>query len=374
MDRLHLRRLRLPDRGARDDRPAGGAVCGLSHRARAAHRRARRRPGDRPPVRGRARRLPPHGQPPRLLARAAAPELPLAHPRGRRARDGGRQDQRHLRGLRHRRLAADALQRRRARPHRGAGARRLRRARVREPGRDRHDLRAPQRPGGLSPLPAGDRCGHPRPARRARPGRPAGADLRPRLRSDDGFDRSFARVRAADRTRAGPRARAAATTASSPTSARRWRRGSERARATACRVRRSPCEGRRADRAQARRRRARAGRDHVADRGFRRRRRGARADERVGDGGRLPRALGRRDARADAGDDRLGRDHRPLVARPHGRRQALDRRRGGQDDDRPRAARGGHGHAGRQALGPRPRAHRRHARQAGVDPRLPRRA
>ena len=49
----------------------------------AAHGRARRRPRDRPAVRGRARRLPPHGEPPRLLARAAAAELPLAHPRGR---------------------------------------------------------------------------------------------------------------------------------------------------------------------------------------------------------------------------------------------------------------------------------------------------
>ena len=65
------------------DGAARGAVRGLPHGARAAHGRARRRPRDRPPVRGRAGRVPPHGQPPRLLARAAAAELPLAHPRGR---------------------------------------------------------------------------------------------------------------------------------------------------------------------------------------------------------------------------------------------------------------------------------------------------
>ncbi len=61
--------------------------------------------------------------------------------------------------------------------------------------------------------------------------------------------------------------------------------------------------------------------------------------------------VGRGDARAHADDGRLRRDDRPLVARPHGGRQAFDGRRGGQDHDRAGAARGGHGHARRQALG-----------------------
>ena len=80
---------------------------------------------DRPAVRGRARRLPPHAEPPRLLARAPAAELPLAHPRGRGARDGRRQDQRHLRRLRHRRLLSDA-----ARTPTGSRARSRSRARA----------------------------------------------------------------------------------------------------------------------------------------------------------------------------------------------------------------------------------------------------
>ena len=44
---------------------------------------------------------------------------------------------------------------------------------------------------------------HPRPARRARPGRPAALDLGPRLRPDDALDRPLARVRAARRPRTG---------------------------------------------------------------------------------------------------------------------------------------------------------------------------
>ena len=118
VDRLHLGRLGLPGRRARGDGAARGAVRGLPHRARAADGRARRGPRDRAPVRGRGGRLSPHGQPPRFLARAAAAQLPHAHPRGREARHGRRQDRRRLRRLRHRRLAADALQRRRGSPAR----------------------------------------------------------------------------------------------------------------------------------------------------------------------------------------------------------------------------------------------------------------
>ena len=79
-----------------------------------------------------------------------------------------------------------------------------------------------------------------------------------------------------------------------------------------------------------------------------------------------------RDRRAVRRDARLGRAARPLGARPPGRRQALDGRGGGQDDDRARAARRGLRRARREDVGPRARAHGRHARQARGDPRLPR--
>ena len=61
-------------------------------------------------------------------------------------------------------------------------------------------------------------------------------------------------------------------------------------------------------------------------------------------------------------------------ARTARRRQALDGRRGGQDDARRRADRRRVRRAVREDERPRPRAHGRHARQARVDPRLPRRA
>ena len=55
VDRLHVRRLGLPDRGARGDDPARGAVRGLPGRARDPHRQARGRARDRPAVHRRAR-------------------------------------------------------------------------------------------------------------------------------------------------------------------------------------------------------------------------------------------------------------------------------------------------------------------------------
>ena len=78
MDRLHVGRLRLPDRGARGDDPARGALRGLPGRARDPDGQACGRPCDRTAVRRLARALRAHAEPPRLLARAAAPELPLA--------------------------------------------------------------------------------------------------------------------------------------------------------------------------------------------------------------------------------------------------------------------------------------------------------
>ena len=108
VDRLHVGRLRLPGRGARGDDPARGAVRGLPDRARDPDRQARGRPRDRPPVRRRARELRAHAEPARLLAPAEAAELPDARPRGRQDGARRRQDRRHLRRPRHRRVAADA--------------------------------------------------------------------------------------------------------------------------------------------------------------------------------------------------------------------------------------------------------------------------
>ena len=78
VDRLHVGRLGLPDRRARGDDPARGAVRGVPHRARDPDRQARGRARDRAAVRRRAGQLRAHAEPARLLARAAAAELPLA--------------------------------------------------------------------------------------------------------------------------------------------------------------------------------------------------------------------------------------------------------------------------------------------------------
>ena len=97
VDRLHVRRLRLPDRGARGDDPARGALRGLPDRARDPHRQARGRPRDRAAVHRRAGELRAHAEPPRLLARAAAAELPDARPRRGHEGPRRREDRRHLR-------------------------------------------------------------------------------------------------------------------------------------------------------------------------------------------------------------------------------------------------------------------------------------
>ncbi len=115
VDRLHVGRLRLPDRRPRGHGPARGALRRLPRRARDPHRQARRRPRHRAAVHGRAGQLRPDAEPPRLLARAAPAELPHAHPRGRPEGLRRRQDRRHLRRLRHRRVAS-----RRSRTSRGS--------------------------------------------------------------------------------------------------------------------------------------------------------------------------------------------------------------------------------------------------------------
>src|SRR5205085_662678 len=86
MDRLHLGRLGLPGRRARGDDSARRALRGLSRCARDPHREPRGRARDRAAVPRRAWHLRPDAEPPRLLTRTAATELPDPHPRGAPAR------------------------------------------------------------------------------------------------------------------------------------------------------------------------------------------------------------------------------------------------------------------------------------------------
>ena len=123
VDRLHERRLGLPDRRARGDDPARGALRRLPRRAADPHREARGGARDRAAVRGRAGELRAHAEPSRLLARAAAAELPLAHSREGREGLRGREDLRHLRRRRHRRVVPDEVERRGDPADRGAPAR-----------------------------------------------------------------------------------------------------------------------------------------------------------------------------------------------------------------------------------------------------------
>ena len=72
----------------------------------------------------------------------------------------------------------------------------------------------------------------------------------------------------------------------------------------------------------------------------------------------------------DRGDDRQRRAARPVLRAPADRRQALHRRRRRQDHAAAHPAGRGLRRRRAAALRPRPRAHRRHARQARVDPGL----
>ena len=215
MDRLHVRRLRLPDRGARGDDPARGAVRGLPGRARDPDRQARRRPRDRAAVRRRARAT--------TSARRTATTS--------RSSRAGRTTSRSSATPAHKVYGVgkigdifagcdideslpDEVERRRDRADRAAAARARRRARLHEPRRDRHALGPPQRPGQLPPLPAGLRPAAGGHARRAAPGRPA---------------RSSRPTTAATRRRRRPTTRAS-TRCCSPTSRAGTRRAGPRGR------------------------------------------------------------------------------------------------------------------------------------------------
>ncbi len=112
--------------------------------------------------------------------------------------------------------------------------------------------------------------------------------------------------------------------------------------------------------------------DRLAVRGLRGARGGGRADGRAADGDLLQRPVPGRAARVDGRDDRLGRAARPHPAAQADRGQALDRWRRRQGVADPRPAGGELRRRRAPAFRPRPRAHRRHARQARVDPRLAR--
>ena len=123
VDRLHVGRLGLPDRGARGDDPARGALRRMPDRAGDPHGQARGRAGHRAPVRRRAGPLRAHAEPARLLARAAPPELPDGDPRRRSHGLRRREDLRHLRRVRHRRVVPDQVERRGDQPDDRADAR-----------------------------------------------------------------------------------------------------------------------------------------------------------------------------------------------------------------------------------------------------------
>ena len=113
VDRLHVGRLRLPDRRARGDVPLEElyAACRTARGLLTGEHAVGRviaRPFEGEP--GAYRRT---AEPPRLLARAARGRTTSrASARPARQRHGRRQDRRHLRGLRHRRVAPDAVERR----------------------------------------------------------------------------------------------------------------------------------------------------------------------------------------------------------------------------------------------------------------------
>ncbi len=95
-----------------------------------------------------------------------------------------------------------------------------------------------------------------------------------------------------------------------------------------------------------------------------------RAGGRVPHGRLHPRDDDAGDGRAHVRDDALGRDLGPLPPRLR-RGQALDGRRRGQGHARPRAPPRGRRRQGGDDVGPRPRPHGRHARQARGDPGVP---
>ena len=95
-DRVHERRLRLPDRDAQGRRPAPDAVRVEPRRATAADGSAHGRQGHRPAVRGPAGSVRAFARAAGLRRAASGPDGARPPPSGRRAGVRGRQDPRHL--------------------------------------------------------------------------------------------------------------------------------------------------------------------------------------------------------------------------------------------------------------------------------------
>ena len=196
---------------------------GLPRRAGDPHRTARGRPRDRAAVRRRAGELRAHAEPARLLARAAAAELPVA----RSARPGTRCTA----SGRSRDIFAgcdidDSFP---TKSNVDGINRTIELLENVDQGlvfanlvETDHALGPPQRPGELPPLPAGLRPAAPGHPRGAPSGRPPDHHLRPRLRPDDRRRRTTrASTRSCSRTRpGGTRPVGSTRKASSPTSAR----------------------------------------------------------------------------------------------------------------------------------------------------------
>ena len=223
-------------------------------------------------------------------------------------------------------------------------------------------------PAGVRRLPGGVRRGAAAAAGGAAARRPADPDLRPRLRPDHALDRPLARARPAARPRSSACRRWAAAHDGEHVRRRRRHRAPHLTRrddpdlpgtAGCLTAGRCPLIARKRDGGE-------LDRDEL---GFLLVAGGQRrAAGRVPDGRRL--------ARHDRARDRALLD--AMVASGErltwpmaGGRQALDRRGGRQGDARGRPAGRRLRRAGRQDERPRPRPHRRHARQAGVDPGLP---
>ena len=126
----------------------------------------------------------------------------------------------------------------------------------------------------------------------------------------------------------------------------------------------------RGDRREAGQGRAERQPDRLGDRRLHPRRGRRRADVRAGDGDPAQRDEPPRDRAVDRGDDRQRRTDGLLLAVAAHRGQALHRRGRGQDHAAAGAAGRGLRGGRAAAVRARPRPHRRHPRQAGVDPGL----
>ena len=224
-DRLHERRLRVPDRDAQGRRAVAHAVRVEPRRPAAAHGRPHGGPRDRPSVRRAERSVRPVARATGLLGTAAGPDRARQPAGARRARLRRRQDPRHLLRTGHHRGAVLGLER----PRRRADARVPQAAgtgvRVHEPGRLRLEVRPPQRPRRLCEGDRGVRPSAPRPDRMrstavscSSPATTAATRRRHRPTTRANGPRCWRPGSPAAPTRSGPGTRSATSALRSPTS------------------------------------------------------------------------------------------------------------------------------------------------------------